>query len=382
MIHARVFLFLAMLMASAASAQTPATPVQAEGNSSALTFYGFARLDIIVDDSRPNSFQAPTFIRSESPGAENRGNFTMHPRLTRFGVNYRAPQADGPAVTGRVEFDFQNGGSNSRAIPRYRQAFLQLNWGSHALLAGQTADVISPLLPTVNADTLMWNAGNLGDRRPQLRYSYEPRSGLNVRVGIGLTGAIDNLDVDANGVNDGEASRMPNLQARVGFTPANGRLFVGLWGHYARMRTDEPIGGHRDFNSHSYGGDADIRFTPRVSVRGEIWRGRNLGDVRGGVGQAFNTTTGLNIESAGGWVEVGLREGRYGFSTGYTIDDPADANVPGGGAIQNGAWYVTNQFRVAPAVTVGADYLYWRTRFKSASDGTDNRVNVYLVYTY
>jgi hypothetical protein len=109
-------------------------------------------------------------------------------------------------VSGRLEIDFQNGGSNSRAIPRYRHAFLQMNWGVHSLLAGQTWDVISPLFPTVNADTLMWNVRNMGDRRPQLRYSYEPKTGLNARGAIGLTGAIDNLDADNNGVPDGEGS--------------------------------------------------------------------------------------------------------------------------------------------------------------------------------
>src|SRR5918993_2321567 len=138
---ARVSYFAALTLAAASAvhAQTPApAAVQAEPNKSSISFYGFARLDIIFDDSRVNSFQSPMLVRPEPDGAENRGNFTMHPRLTRFGVNYRAPQsAGGPVVSGRLEIDFQNGGSNSRAVPRYRQAFLQMSWGAHSLLAGQ-----------------------------------------------------------------------------------------------------------------------------------------------------------------------------------------------------------------------------------------------------
>jgi hypothetical protein len=273
-------------------------------------------------------------------------------------------------------------GANSRAIPRYRHAFLQMTWGSHSLLAGQNWDVISPLFPTVNADTLMWNVGNMGDRRPQLRYSYEPKAGLNVRTAIGLTGAIDNLDADNNSVPDGEASQVPNLQGRLGYTTANGKVLVGASTHYARMRTDSPVGGRTNFDSQSIGVDFDLRLTPSVSVKGEAWTGSNLADFRGGVGQALNVALGREIDSHGGWVELGIRRNKYGFWIGYLMDDPDDRDVPGSGVTQNSAWYVTNQFRVAPPVTAGIDYIYWRTKYKGVNDGTDNRLNAYIAYTF
>jgi hypothetical protein len=379
-----VFVLSAARAASAQPAPAPAPPpVQAEANKSAVSFYGMARLDLIFDDSRVNSFQAPTFVRSEADGAENRGNFNMHPRLTRFGVNYRAAQvAGGPAVSGRLELDWQNGGSNSRAIPRYRHAFLQMSWGAHSLLAGQTWDIISPLFPTVNADSLMWNAGNMGDRRPQLRYSYEPKAGLNLRAGIALTGAIDNLDADNNGIPDGEASQTPGFQGRVGYNTANGKVLFGASTHYARLHTDTPLAGNTDFGSHSFGVDVELRFTAMVTVKGEAFTGSNLGDLRGGAGQALNVPLGREIDSHGGWVELGLRRGKYGFTTGFTMDDPADADVAASGITQNRAWYVTNQFRVAPPVMAGVDYIYWRTQFKGANNGTDNRVNAYIAFTF
>jgi hypothetical protein len=368
--------------AAQATPQAQTAPV-AEGNKSAVAFYGFARLDAVFDDSRINSFQAPLFVRPEPPGAEDRHNFTMYPRLTRLGLNFRAPTlASGARVTGRIEIDFHNGGSNSRGIPRFRHVFLQVQNGFHAFLAGQTSDVISPLFPTVNSDTLMWNTGNLGDRRPQVRYSYGPPSGLNFQAAAGLTGAVDSLDADNDGISDGEAAAMPNLQARVGYTALDGRVLVGAWTHYARFHTATPIGGEDDFGSRSFGGDFDFRVTPRIAIRAEAWTGTNLGDVRGGVGQSFNTATGADIDSRGGWVEVGFRPGRYSFSTGYTMDDPEDDDVLAAGQTRNSAWYVTNQYRVLDPVTVGADYTFWKTEYKAVDDGTDNRINLYVVYVF
>jgi hypothetical protein len=369
---------------AAAPAQSPQATVQTEGNRSQITFYGFARLDAVIEDSRINSSQTPTFVRSEPDGAENRSNFTMYPRLTRFGMNYRqaAPldTMHRATLSGRIELDFHNGGSNSRAIPRYRHAFLNLAWGPHSLLAGQTSDIISPLFPTVNADTIMWNAGNLGDRRAQLRYTFGQPTGVNFQTGVGLSGAIDGQDADANGILDGEQSTMPNFQARLGYTSA--KVLAGVWSHYGRTHTDILFAGKDDFEAYSYGADFDLRFTPQVSLRGEVFAGSGMGDVRGSVGQSFNPSTGKEIDSRGGWLELGLRAGRYFFTTGYTVDDPNNGHVAANGATLNRSWYLTNQFRLAPPVTAGIDYTFWQTRFKGINEGTDNRFNLYLMYGF
>jgi hypothetical protein len=63
-----------------------------EGNK--LKFYGFLRLDLDFDSQRPNNAQTPLFITSPdvNAGGVERGNFSMHPRLTRFGVDYTGSQ--------------------------------------------------------------------------------------------------------------------------------------------------------------------------------------------------------------------------------------------------------------------------------------------------
>ena len=110
-------------------------------------------------------------------------------------IDYTGPsinQLAGARLSGKVEVDFQNGGLESRQVIRIRHGFLKLDWKDVSVLAGQTWDTVSPLFPTVNNDTLQWNAGNVGDRRPQLRLAYESalseKAKLSLTGGIGLTG--------------------------------------------------------------------------------------------------------------------------------------------------------------------------------------------------
>ena len=358
--------------------------VVTEGNKSRLSFYGFARVDAIYDDSRPNAAQLPTHILTEPPGAANNDNFTLHPRLTRMGLNYNGLNIDllgGSKISARIETDFQNGGSESRAIMRYRHAYAKLDWAHSSLLLGQTWDIISPLYPTVNPDTMMWNAGNLGDRRVQLRYTYTPNSSFSFTAGLALTGAVNMQDLDGNGVRDGEDSGTPHFQGRAGYK--TDRFDVGVWGHYAREETVTAFNGATDFASHSVGVDFSIQPLDLFSVKGEFWTGSGLGDVRGGIGQSINTLTGREIDSTGGWIELGFKPASsYSVSAGWTYDNPDNDDLTAGSRKLNRAWYVTNQLRLAPSFLFGLDYLYWTTNYLGLPEGTDNRLNFYSVYTF
>lgn len=77
-----------------------------EGNK--IKFYGFLRLDMIFDSQRPNNAQAILFIPSPDPltGKTTHGNFTMHPRLTRFGINSRIAKLGDAKLSGQLETDF------------------------------------------------------------------------------------------------------------------------------------------------------------------------------------------------------------------------------------------------------------------------------------
>lgn len=358
--------------------------VLTEANESELSFYGFARLDAIFDDSRPSAPQTPTFIPSESATGNNDGTFTLHPRLTRMGMNYKGSELDffGRArISGKIEMDFQNGGSESRARIRYRHAYAKLDWDRSSLLLGQTWDIISPLYPTVNPDTMQWYAGNLGDRRVQARFTYKLNDNITVAAGLALTGAINLQDLDGNGLRDGEDSGMPHFQGRAGYSSP---LFdIGVWGHVANEETAGAFSGHTDFDSHSVGADFVIRPFDRFTLKGEVWTGQGLGDVRGGIGQSINVLTGREIDSTGGWIELGFKAtDSYTITGGWTVDNPDNDDLFAGARKLNRTWYLTNQLQLHPSFKIGLDYIHWQTDYMGLPKGTDNRFNIYSIYTF
>jgi hypothetical protein len=364
---------------------------KAETADGSLQVYGQIRADVIYDDSRPDAAQTPTFILSEAPGAEDQANFTMHPRLSRLGVNFQGPVLErlaGASVSGKLEFDFQNGGRESRAIPRYRHAFVNLSWTTWSVLVGQTSDTISPLYPAANGDTLMWNAGNLGDRRMQLRLTYQSQGDdlrWSAAGALGLTGAVDQKDLDADGVRDGEAAAMPNYQARIGMSYPIGakRLSLGLWGYSSSEKLGRPIAGDTSFDGHAIGIDFEVPLGARFMMRGEGWTGSHLGDVRGGIGQSVNPLTGEEIDSRGGWIEVGGElPSSYQAFLGYTIDRPDNEQIPSGGRTRNSAVYLANRFTFSSKFTIGLDVLRWRTEYQGLPEGLDNRLNAYLIHSF
>jgi hypothetical protein len=294
-------------------------------------------------------------------------------------------------LSGKFEVDFENGGSESRQIIRIRHGYLKMDWDHQvSILAGQTWDVVSPLFPTVNNDTLMWNAGNVGDRRPQFRMAWEPRAGQGQWSFIGaagLMGAVDSQDLDNNGYRDGEESGLPNAQARVGYVHSSWvkdqRASLGASVFYGWLNTSRAITDRTGFRSQLVNLDYTLPLSSRLSVRGEGWWGRNLSDVRGGAGQGINLTNGREIRARGGWAEVSLKISRYwSVHPGYTTDDPVDADIPDGGRTRNRAFYFGNRITPGGNFLFGIDYFRWRTDYRDFLPGINNRVNIFLQYNF
>ena len=381
-----------------------------------IKFYGFARLDLQYDDSKPNDPQLPQWIRSEDPTApatiraeEGDAQFNMHPKLTRFGMDVTGPTVEalgGAKTSAKIEIDFYGGTtSESRASIRMRHAYLKLGWETTAFFFGQREDVIAPLMPIVNNDFVMWNAGNLADRRPQVRFEFTPKAGDGLFIlqsMLGLTGAVDNQSNDGGAgaaALDGVDAASPTLQVRAAYKGPHlwvaGKTFeIGVWGHVAQEELSEddvaspPINGEDSWTSQAFGVDLLLPLFEGLEFQGEFFTGKNLDDVRGGIGQGVNVTAadpnlGEEIEATGGWAQVGYQAtGAWTVYLGYSFDNPEDG-LPGSAARdKNVVFYLANRIKVGP-VTFGADYLNWTTEWTGGfDDGTDNRFNFFAQYNF
>ena len=132
---------------------------------------------------------------------------------------------------------------------------------------------------------------------------------LFLQGAAGLTGAIDRKDLDANGVPDGEVSGLPTLQGRIAYRlpvwkSGGGKsqsVEVGVWGHQGWEDLASPIAGEDEFQSRVVGVDLRIPLhRARITLIAEGWTGKNLSDVRGGILQGINITTGAEIDARGG----------------------------------------------------------------------------------
>lgn len=385
-----------VLSSDAMAAETIADADHLEISGTKLKFYGFVRLDALYSDSRLSHNQFPMFVRREDKALGDKNNdehLDMHPRLTRFGFDMTRdsiPQLEGFKAAGKFEIDWQNRAttetveSESRQLPRLRHAFLKISNESFSLLAGQTWDLISPLFPSVNSDSLMWNSGNIGDRRPQLRVTYAPAPDVSVEFALARTGAVDLKDLDSNGRRDGDDSGLPMAQFRIGAASLlNEAVIIGLWGHRALEETDTKVGGDDEFTSNSIGVDINVRMLSALSIASELWKGRNLSDIRGGIGQGVNSAAGDEIDSQGGWLEANYNASESAtLFAGYGLDNPDDGDLSAGSRKLNTARWLGVRYDLGGGISAGLEYINWRTDYDNQGDGDANRYNIYFAYKF
>jgi hypothetical protein len=366
-------------------------------SGSPVQFYGFLRLDAYYNSARMNNIILPFTVSPEDGTAvdDDDAGFALDPRLTRVGMDLRMGDVSGTDVNGKLEIDFANfptGSAESRATPRIRLAYVDLFWEEFGLRLGQDWDIISPMFPAANGETLMWNAGNTGDRRAQIQGRWAPPgSRFSVKAALGLTGAVTNEDLDAGAPGatperDGFDSGLPHLQLR-GAVKFDGPVEkkpveLGAWGALGRTETDTSFGGQKRFDVNILGADFQVPISDRFSARGEAWTGQNLGDFRGGIGQSISSS-GDEIGSVGGWAELGFAAtDKLRYHVGSTLDDPDDDDLDNNRAERNFTGYVGTVRDWKCGLRTGFDVIYWATDWKGNEDGDGYRLNLYFQYNF
>jgi hypothetical protein len=294
-------------------------------------FSGYFKADAAYDGTRiyPGDY-ALRVAKDEDNDVMN-----LTARETRLGLDFWWNESD-IRTDAKLEFDFYGvSAAENKAGVMMRHAYIKLTKGRWSLLAGQTSDVISPLVPKTVNYTVAWSQGNIGYRRPQLRVSTAADLGDNatINAAIAATRTLGS-DLDGDEIDDGADAALPTVQGRIGVATKigdSGSFSIGLSGHYG-IETYGPEDSLETV-SKSFNVDVMLVISKKISLSGEFFIGDNLGTYFGGALQSVNKFTDKEISTAGGWGMLSLKPSeKFTFNVGYAWDDPReeDLYIPSG----------------------------------------------------
>jgi hypothetical protein len=324
--------------------------------------YGRVKCDVI-GVSRAMSSTSQQYVKN----VEFDDQMYIEARDSRIGVNSKM----GDTVSAQIEFDLygaamsgtftdDNGDevdvalspASNKASLLLRHAYAKVDLGSGlSLLVGQTWDVFAPGLPSVLNYGWLWNGGNAGYRRPQVRFEHEAECGIVTRIAAAR--AVDN-----------EISASADLQGRLAYEyKEDGKAFtLGVSGVQGSVDEDK--------NVERLGTAVDLVLDfGTFYVKGEFipW-GSNLKPYLAGVGQ--DTVT------HGGWAMIGVKlSDKARLNIGWSTDDPANDELPAlvaagdSNILRNTVAFINLECSINSNTTIGTEVASFVTRYDEFGTG-------------
>jgi hypothetical protein len=375
--------------------QSPLTVTLGSGVKAQL--YGFARFDASYDTGKINPGNIALWVRPEGLN-NNDAEWNLTAGATRLGLNLTGPDTDTIKLSGNIEFDFlSNIGAENNASPRLRHGYLKAFWpaSDFSILAGQTWDVISSQIPFTDDPAIMWAAGNIGSRHPQLRltkgFSVGEKGRIEVVAAASRTIGESNNLAETWNTDPGKDADIPTIQGRIAFStpllvdtqPAT----IALSGHFGQEEWDsDKTGNHETLDSWSCNVEIALPLSEKLALAGEYFTGSNLDDYWGGIGQGVNNTISSDlkeIRSQGGWAAIRYTmNSSSSFSLGAGIDDPNDNDLATGGRSLNQSVFANVINRITPNFIFGLQLSKWNTDYKNAPDSDAFRAQSSMTYRF
>ena len=365
-----------------------------------IALYGYVKLDAAYDSSRISAGNFARWVESEQI-RRNDDEFNMTANQTRLGLRLSGEPSDEFRYGGVVEADFYSGiGADNSPTPRLRLANLTFEWPrvGFGVLAGQAADVISPLYPTTVNYSVAWWQGDIGFRRPQLRLiqSIKPTEDVEFKLEVAATRTIaSTLFTPMDFVGDpGADAGYPTAQGRVSATfPGIEKrpLTLGVSGHWGQIEHDLTMTNNNKILFTSWSGNVDLSLpiTSWLGIQGEAYIGSNLGAYVGGIGQGISVPLLKPIDDEGGWVAASLGPWkRWLFNVGYGIDkvdrgDLAATMNPMTDPRASNQMYFGNVFySLNSRIQLALELMHMRTTYKSVAPGDDWREQFALILKF
>lgn len=296
-------------------------------SASPLVVYGILRCDAILESARTDYPYAPSLARNPN-SYEEEPSFRMGAQDSRLGFVWRS--AADPNLTAQAEWDVRSPQASASQIEysyiRLNRGFFQYRGDTWAVRAGQDTDLFGARSPGVlNYEYFRW-AGNIGYRRPLVRFDLATGEGR--KISVALVGPIGVDWTVPSWYDTGTDAALPDVQAS--FTQQMGAVEWGVSGVLGARR--DPIA-DEDYSLVGVCGDARIDLGKLGVMEGpwivsaELWMGTNLASYMGGVGHGVYA--GEEVPVIGGWLsmQIPVRDDVV-LRVGYGFDDPNENEMP------------------------------------------------------
>jgi hypothetical protein len=378
----------------AAPAANPAPPsgiavTTASGVRAQL--YGFARFDASYDTGQIYPGNIALWAQPVQAGG-NDGEWNLTAGATRLGINLSGPDSENLKLSGNIELDFLGGGTENNLNPRLRHGYLKAYWpaSDFSIIAGQTWDLVSSLIPFVDDPGLMWASGNIGMRHPQLRLTKGFAVAESSRIEIAAAASRSIGEKNSLGIDTGKDAGMPTLQGRIALSApliAEGKpATIAVSGHYGQEEWDSDLNNtHLTLPSWSCNLELLLPLSSKLLLAGEYFTGSNLDDYAGGIIQGVNAKGAEpeDIRSSGGWAAL-----KYAYSPAVTlsigggIDDPEDSDLADKARSANRSLFASYVNQITPNFIFGLQLSKWNTDYKNAPDSDAFRAQSSMTYRF
>jgi hypothetical protein len=311
-----------------------------------LRVSGIVLMNMISNQGVVDNIDLPTLTYAR-PTGNSGGSFAATLRQSEIGFETFGPNLAGAKTKADLQLDLAGGfttvpnGINAGLV-RLRTGTIRMDWPNTSVVAGQDAIFFSPNSPTSFASLAIpafSYAGNLWGWLPQIRVEHRVATGEDSSL-IFQGGILDPVSGERPGSTyyrqpgPGEASRQPAYASRIGWTRNvfGQPLRVGAGGYYSR----QTYGFQRNADAWAGMADFDLPFSRHFSFAGEVYRGRALGGLYGGIGRsvlfsgdpALATTSIEALNTVGGWAQTKFRPtSKLEFNAAVGIDNPYARNL-------------------------------------------------------
>ena len=351
-------------------------PVSSEAGAK-IQLYGFVRFDGSYDT---NPISTGNYALWVLP-ANNRnhdGEWNITAGATRLGINLSGPDTESMKLSGNIEMDFLTSiGAENNTSPRLRHGFLKAFWpaSDFSILAGQTWDIVSSQIPFVDDVALLWDAGNIGSRHPQLRVTKGFSTGNDGRLEMALAASRTIGEKSIFQTDTGKDAVVPTIQGRIAFSEpmiaGSQPATIAVSGHYGQEEWDtSATGNFKTLDTWSCNLEVTMPLSEKVLFAGEYFTGSNLDDFLGGISQGVNAavpTDPRDIRSHGGWAGLKYNVNPVtAISFGAGVDDPNDSDLalitPSARSL-NQSVFANVINKVTPNLLIGIQLSEWKTGY-------------------